>query len=281
MTNATAATSPIGELIRYNDRLGWRQRVRSLDYFRCLEYGWMLQLLEQLPLNATVLEWGVGTSLLPGYLAGSRSVLAMDLEPASCEWQRRNLQNAAGSLSVFRGNGLFLPFADDSIDVAVAVGALEHALEPSTCGLEGEGPSDRCYESDQGDSLALAELGRVLRPGGTLLLTVPWSSGFEFSAGSTHTETFERRYDDRELERRLIAPSGLVEQERRYFGEQGFRFSRYWYRMPFALKLPFRRLVPRASSVFLSQVDAERADQFACGVFLRLVKGHQSAERAS
>ena len=72
------------------------------------------------------------------------------------------------------GSVLALPFADDSFDVASAFDVLEH-----------------CDEED----MALAELRRVLRPGGRLLLSVPayqwaWS---DHDVANGHHRRYTRR----------------------------------------------------------------------------------------
>ncbi len=52
-------------------------------------------------------------------------------------------------------DGRVMPFGDASFDGALCVEVLEHSEDPE---------------------LLIAEIGRVVRPGGTLLLTVPWSA---------------------------------------------------------------------------------------------------------
>jgi len=58
----------------------------------------------------------------------------------------------AGAAAVVRGDAVGLPFADRSFDRVIAAEVLEHV---------------------EADALAMGELARVLRPGGTLAVTVP------------------------------------------------------------------------------------------------------------
>jgi SAM-dependent methyltransferase len=72
------------------------------------------------------------------------------------------------------GSALSLPFADDSFDVVGAFDVIEHC-EP--------------------EAVALAELARVLRPGGTMMISVPaytwaWSS---FDVVNGHHRRYTRR----------------------------------------------------------------------------------------
>jgi SAM-dependent methyltransferase len=87
-------------------------------------------------------------------------VVALDADPAECATVASTLEamRQAGELdgrqrsSVLRGSAMALPFPDASFDRVVAAEVLEHLVD---------------------DRLAMAELARVLRPGGVLAVTVP------------------------------------------------------------------------------------------------------------
>lgn len=92
--------------------------------------------LAHLPADALVVN--VGCALVRRFEAESPTYLATDL---------RVLPNVDFSSDATR-----LPLADDSVDVLISLEMLEHVPNPGA---------------------VVAELGRVLKPGGTLLLSVP------------------------------------------------------------------------------------------------------------
>ncbi len=66
-----------------------------------------------------------------------------------------------------RGDGRALPYRDRSFDLVLCVSTLEHMGRDNT--RYGVAPP----QGSEGDALFLEELGRVLSPGGRLLVTVP------------------------------------------------------------------------------------------------------------
>jgi len=90
---------------------------------------------------------------------------------------------AAGAAWAVNGDGLALPFADQSFDRVIAAEVLEHVVD---------------------DGQAMAELARVLRPGGRLAVTVPrwfpervcWALADEYHAPAVpggHVRIYRRR----------------------------------------------------------------------------------------
>jgi SAM-dependent methyltransferase len=83
-----------------------------------------------------------------------------------------------------------------------------------------------------GDSVGIREIARVLKPGGTACLTVPWSDRGYVEEYYPRTPTFywgpaddalafyQRSYDARTLEERLLAPSGLEVVDVSFWGER-------------------------------------------------------------
>ncbi len=111
-------------------------------------------------------------------------------------------------------DGRRLSYADGQFDKVYSVSVIEHI------------PGD-------GDSECARELGRVLAPGGSCLITVPfWPSSkdvyrkpdFYWSGISGPEEDglvfFQRRYSADDLQQRLIEPSGLVAEKVLYVGER-------------------------------------------------------------
>ena len=101
--------------------------------------------------HGTVLDAGCGTGGLLARLRAARP----DLQLVGVEWADQACRRAAAKsgASLVRGTVNALPFRDACFDAAVSADVLCHrAVEPTS---------------------ALAELGRVLRPGGRLVVNMP------------------------------------------------------------------------------------------------------------
>ncbi|MGD0114743.1 MAG: methyltransferase domain-containing protein [Dehalococcoidia bacterium] len=178
-------------------------------------------------------------------------------------------EEIGGRLRLERQDARSLAYADGSFDVAYSISVLEHI------------PGD-------GDGQAMREIARVLRPGGRVCLTVPFASRYEedwvrrdvFERRRLGNQKvfYQRRYDDETLARRLIAPSGLREDGRRYFGEPGIRLDRYWNRVPLPLRSGLAWLQPLFERAFLRELDRGRHER-AVGVALTLVKERHAVDR--
>jgi ubiquinone/menaquinone biosynthesis C-methylase UbiE len=109
------------------------------------------RLMELVPEGGTVLEIGVGTGgLLTELAARAGQVIGVDHSPAMLEEARRRLTAAGvGGIELRLGEMSHLPLPDTSVACVVANMVLHHAAEPSA---------------------VLAEIRRVLTPGGVLLL---------------------------------------------------------------------------------------------------------------
>lgn len=140
-----------------------------------------------------------------------------------------------------------LGYPDAHFDRVYAISVLEHI-------------------EDDGDSRAMREISRVLKPGGICCLTVPFS-------GSYHESTidyevyfkkpvdgrpvfYQRHYDPDSFQRRLIAPSGLRVLATQYFGERWLPYERVYNRLPRAFRILLSILGPAFSKLFLYRMEA-------------------------
>jgi 2-polyprenyl-3-methyl-5-hydroxy-6-metoxy-1,4-benzoquinol methylase len=98
--------------------------------------------------NLTLLDCGAGGGAFASEMSADLRVTAMDDHEESLELLRASLPPGG----VVRGGCTQIPFPEDSFDIVTALDVLEHI------------PDDR---------KAVAEMIRVLKPGGILVLTVP------------------------------------------------------------------------------------------------------------
>lgn len=123
----------------------------------------------QLPPGIEILDAGCGSGRNMVDLSRLGSVTGIELSEASVEVAR-----SRGVGHVVQGSVTELPFDDDSFDLAVCLDVIEHLDD---------------------DAAALRELRRVIRSGGTLLVTVPayqwlWS---EHDVVNHHRRRYTRR----------------------------------------------------------------------------------------
>jgi SAM-dependent methyltransferase len=137
------------------ERIRWFQAPPATDE-RVVEIPWVLSRLRR---EGRVLEVGYAFAE-PAYLGG---LLRAGVELVGVDLATRDVEGMETVVADVRD----LPFADESFDQILLVSTLEHVGADNTVyGLEAE--------ADAGSRpAALRELGRVLRRGGSLLVTVP------------------------------------------------------------------------------------------------------------
>ena len=141
--------------------------------------------------GSKLLEAGCGTGKY--CLALSRlgyDMTGIDFAPAGLEIMRR----MAPELRAVLGSVADMPFATGAFDGALSLGVVEHF--------------------EEGPEKPIAELARVIRPGGTLFLTVPYHSlvadwndlvSPRFTAGDESTTFYQYLFRRQEMAERLLA----------------------------------------------------------------------------
>jgi SAM-dependent methyltransferase len=149
-----------------------------------------------------ILDFGCGTGGNLASYARFGSVIGVEPDPRAVQ-----LAATRARLPLTRGSGTDLPFLSSSFDVVVASDVLEHIED---------------------DARAVAEIARVLRPGGAFIFTVP---AHPWLFGPHDRALFHyRRYVERDL--------------RTLMRKQGLQISRlsYWNTLLFPLLAPLRVL---------------------------------------
>ena len=221
--DTTIDTRVLKQISSHHRRLGAKNWLKGLPYERCAELSWIVRHLEpqfQKPLR--YLDIGSGESPLPTFLHAHSQwdITCLD----KCPWVRKQKRflktigsgdaESARRFRIIEQDLLKADLPDESFDVITSVSVIEH--------FEGES-----------DSAAMKACGRLLRPGGHLVLTTLVNDSFfaefylkqpvygEAFAGSP--VFYQRHYDLKSVRERIVEPSGLVENERIYFGDYGFQ----------------------------------------------------------
>ena len=163
-----------------------------------------------------------------------------------------------------------LSYPDSYFDKVYSISVLEHI-------------------EDSGDSVAMKEIARVLKPGGTCCLTVPAARNYSEETISQEIYYkkpvggkpvfYQRHYDRDALKSRLIEPSGLQFLAVEYFGERWIPYEQWYSRLPCIIKIPISVLGPLFSKLFLCRIEADsRREPKAALVKLRKTPSASGSE---
>jgi len=209
-------------LYKFAGRLGHKDFVKRVDMYRYLEYPTVISGLQIEP-GMSLLDVGSSNTILPLYLASTGCrVIAVDVDERALAFQKKRLSRLEGKLfptSYLRfeiQDARRLAYADNSFDRITAVSMIEHI------------PSN-------GDSLAVTEMARVLKPGGRLGLSFPYGPAYREGRPPYDTALNHRIYDETTINSRIINVCTLNEVSRFYFTSRikGFDFERtLWRRIP-------------------------------------------------
>jgi SAM-dependent methyltransferase len=264
----TSVTSGLRSLPSRHPRDAAARIVNPLSYPRFMEYQLAMRDMQKLD-HGRVLD--IGSPKLPVLLLARHArfeLYATDVRDYFVDPTRLFISRAGLGHRLDRDlhlevqDGRHLTYADAWFDWVYSISVFEHI-------------------PDDGDSQAIADVYRVLRPGGVATLTVPFRAvGYyeEFVKGDVYERRgtggptfYQRHYDMDALQRRLIGPSHMRLTGMTFFGEPGLQFEQYWNRIPMKWKIPLLWAQPLLAKLFLRELDSTRLDR-ACGVALRLEK---------
>jgi SAM-dependent methyltransferase len=214
--------------IRREPLFGLKRLLLPVSYWRTVEFGYVLRSLT-LPTGAKVLDLGSPKELAMilarrrGYHVVATDILAGEVERARRMCDAQGITgNGLGQVRCEVVDGRALPYADGTFDAAVSVSVLEHIPE-------------------SGDERTISELIRVIKPGARLVATVPFAT----EAYDTHIhrdvyerqytgepQFFERHYDQRTLDSRLVGPSCGELGGLEIWGEHRVRVEKTLFRFP-------------------------------------------------
>ncbi len=201
--------------------LGLKRVVLPVSYWRAVEFGFAARTLARLPRGARVLDVGSPKEL--ALFCAERfgvEVTATDILQEEIDFARRIARaqglsgRAPGYVHAEIQDGRALTFADGAFDSAFSISVLEHI-------------------PDAGDTEAMRELLRVVRPGGRVVVTVPYAeqyreifvSGpvFERRPAGNEPIFFERHYDAAALTARLTGLPDAALEALELWGERWMR----------------------------------------------------------
>lgn len=168
------------------------------------------------------------------------------IEEYSYYKSRLGTVSSAGNYHIEVQDGRKLNYPDSYFDKIYAISVVEHI-------------------EHEGDSAALREIARVLKPGGLCCLTVPAARHFSESTTSEQNYYlkpidgkpvfYQHNYDEEALHRRLIAPSGLKLETVERFGERWVPYERLYEKLPRFIKIPLSLMGPLFSKLFLYRME--------------------------
>lgn len=258
--------------------LGLKRLLLPVSYWRAVEFGYVVRRLGGLQHGARLLDLGSPKDLA-GFLARRLGVhvTAVDVLPDAIATSDRfaRAQGIAGTdagqvLSEVQ-DGRRLPYPDASFDGAFSVSVLEHI-------------------PDDGDSAAMRELLRVVKPGGFVVVSTPFDLSYRETmvdddvyertrSNDAEKLFFERHYDEPSLHRRLLqaAPADLLDVE--FWGEGRVRGERLLARLG-VLRNFFSPFEPLMASAWLRRAEPGKHVR-PMAVFFTLRKPSQAQSTGS
>jgi len=223
------------ELLRCNAALDISRILKGIDYYRGIEYPTTMALLDNrdhtdYKIETKLLDVGSFDAPLPiCFAARGYKVYALDVNKRVLK-----LENTAKNLGIYNLKSVIadatkLPFGYNSFDIVTAISTIEHVLP-----------------LEDGDTKAMKEIGKVLKPGGMAVITVPYKNSFseEWRHHPAHGKYLMRSYNEDSIHSRLIKPSGLFISKIFYFCDD-IGFCKIWYKLLVYMLSPLSYLFAR------------------------------------
>ena len=232
--------SSIKKFIQFNNQLGFYNCIYGIDYQRCLEYP---VAFNQLALNSEItslLDIGTGKhSIFPLYVSYRYPGITVRLT----DWgnyvykQLKRINNHKilkkqlynSKIVIEKQDATNLTYENDSFDRVSAISVIEHIPE-------------------DGDTLSVKEMYRVLKPNGRMVITVPYKFN-DYEAKYRQRTTyfnkykgepifFSHYYNDEALEKRLLQVVNGEIESILYLVETEFPYFDFWCN-----KVPLRNTI--------------------------------------
>jgi SAM-dependent methyltransferase len=231
--------------------LGLKRIALPITYWRTAEFAYAWKQLDLAP-GARVLDLGSPKEL--ALLLAKRKrfeVVSTDILPEEVEISERYGKahgiagQGPGRVRAEVQDGRSLTYAPASFDAAFSVSVLEHIPE-------------------DGDSAAIRELVRVVKPGGVVVITTPYDrryretfvneNVYERAQQGSEPVFFERHYDEAALRERLLDVEGTRVESLEVWGEGRVRMERWMNRLG-AGRMPVHPFEAFLSAAFLRRVE--------------------------
>jgi SAM-dependent methyltransferase len=231
--------------------LGLKRIALPITYWRTAEFAYTWRHLDLAP-GARVLDLGSPKEL--ALLLAKRKrfeVVSTDILPDEVEISDRYCKahgiegRGPGRVRAEVQDGRSLTYAPDYFDAAFSVSVLEHIPE-------------------DGDSAAIRELVRVVKPGGVVVITTPYDPRYretfvnedvyERAQQGSEPVFFERHYDETALRERLLDVEGTCVESLELWGEGRVRVERWMNRLG-AGRIPVHPFEAFLSAAFLRRVE--------------------------
>ena len=253
----------------FKARIDFVRFLMGIGYERAIEYPWILREL-QVGADQRLIDVGSGNSVFPLFVHSKtgaavhcvdfdRTVLRLERYAEQCGLGE-SLRN--GRLVVQQISSLPFAYPDGYFDCLSCVSTIEHS-------------------PDDSDTATMAELMRLVKPGGRLAFSVPIANRHTdvYVKSDVYDRKFggapvfyERHYDSVSIYERLIGPSGATLLSLQAFGEPGFEFGRRiayrkWIGLGGLLK-PWRWTMPGFAHRFIKPIPLEHPPlrSFCCFV---------------